>query len=134
MRILLTGASGFIGSHLCTALLAAGHTLTLATRDAQRHQPGPRLRYIAADFTRDVSMPVWQSRLENIDVVINAVGILREQGTQTFELLHVQAPCALFLACELVSVRLVLQVSALGADQDASSAYHLSKKKAAAGG
>jgi nucleoside-diphosphate-sugar epimerase len=27
MRILVTGASGFIGSHLCPALAAAGHEL-----------------------------------------------------------------------------------------------------------
>ena len=39
MRILVTGASGFIGSHLCPALTAAGHALgtTLAGCDAVVH-------------------------------------------------------------------------------------------------
>ncbi|MEC5159022.1 MULTISPECIES: NAD-dependent epimerase/dehydratase family protein [unclassified Janthinobacterium] len=54
MRILLTGASGFIGRHLRAALLTAGHTLVLTARGAAAHAPEPGLRYIEADFSRDV--------------------------------------------------------------------------------
>src|SRR4051794_16215508 len=31
-RVLVTGASGFIGSHLCTALVDAGHDVVAMTR------------------------------------------------------------------------------------------------------
>ena len=36
MRILVTGATGYVGSRLVTALLAAGHQVLAATRDPAR--------------------------------------------------------------------------------------------------
>jgi uncharacterized protein YbjT (DUF2867 family) len=36
VRILVTGATGYVGSRLVTALLAAGHQVLAATRDAAR--------------------------------------------------------------------------------------------------
>lgn len=62
--------------------------------------------------------------------MINAVGIFRESGSQTFAVLHTETPRALFAACVDAGVRLVLQVSALGADEQARTPYHLSKKAA----
>jgi NAD dependent epimerase/dehydratase family enzyme len=32
MKVLITGATGFIGSHLCRHLLALGHEITAVTR------------------------------------------------------------------------------------------------------
>lgn len=129
MVVLLTGASGFIGRHLAEAIAAAGHQVVCAVRDPARHGDA-RFRTLQADFTTDLDAGVWLPRLAGIDVVINAVGIIREQGAQTFALLHERAPSALFAACAQSEVRLVLQVSALGADEHAQSRYHLSKKHA----
>ncbi len=39
MRILITGATGFLGAHLAMALLAQGHQLTLLGRDFSMVQP-----------------------------------------------------------------------------------------------
>lgn len=130
MRILLTGASGFIGHHLLQALLAEGHHVVCAQR---RPAPGsePRLTAIHADFVHDTDKSTWLARLSNIDVVINTVGIFRESGRQTFARLHVETPRALFAACaESHEVQMVIQLSALGADRDADTGYHLSKKAA----
>src|SRR5690349_12394810 len=125
--ILITGASGFIGSHLVVALAAAGHRIVCATRRGQLEDmrdirdiedlKESQLTYIAADFTRDFDVEVWKKRLAGIDVVINAVGILREHGRQTFQALHDRAPRALFAACEAANVK-VVQISALGADEN----------------
>src|SRR5450830_502415 len=128
MRILLTGSSGLIGSQLAARLLAAGHQLRLASR-----HPGvarPNIEYVHADFARDVDTAAWLPRVAGVDVVINAVGIFREHGAQTFECLHVKAPRALFEACALMGVGRVINISALGADEDAASAYHRSKRAA----
>lgn len=130
MRILLTGATGFVGRHLRDALLADGHEVVCAVRrpEASAH---PRLRYISADFAKDTDKSAWVARLADIDVVINTVGIFRESGSQTFAALHTDTPRALFAACAQAStVRQVVQLSALGADAQAASAYHLSKKAA----
>jgi uncharacterized protein YbjT (DUF2867 family) len=130
MRILLTGASGFIGQHLLHALLAEGHEVVCAVRKPKQSSD-PRLSFIHADFTNDTDKSVWLARLSGIEAVINTVGIFRESGAQTFDKLHVQTPRALFAACaESHDVHMVVQLSALGADEQADTAYHLSKKAA----
>ena len=130
MRILLTGASGFIGKHLLHALLAEGHEVVCAVRKP-RPSSHPRLAYLHADFTKDTDKSAWLARLSQVDAVINAVGIFRETGAQTFDRLHVQTPRALFAACaESHDVHMVIQLSALGADEAADTPYHLSKKAA----
>lgn len=128
MRILLTGATGFIGSHLLDALLADGHQLVALARN-----PGPAragVQWLEADFASDTTPAAWRARLHGIDAVINTVGIFREHGRQRFDTLHAAAPIALFQACAAAGVGTVIQLSALGADSAARSAYHLSKKRA----
>lgn len=130
MRILLTGASGFIGQHLLQALLAEGHYVVCAVR-SPRTSTDPRLSYVHADFTKDTDKSAWLARLSGIDAVINLVGIFRESGSQTFERLHLETPRALFAACaESHEVQMVIQLSALGADREAETRYHLTKKAA----
>lgn len=118
MNILLTGANGFIGRNIATALSAAGHQVIPASRSN------------GIDFSRMLAPADWLPHLERIDAVINCVGIIGESGRQRFDSLHVLAPSALFRACADTGVRRVLQISALGADETAFSAYHLSKRAA----
>ena len=114
MRVLVLGASGFIGGHAAAALRAAGHQVI----------PG-RTRFERALRPQD-----WAASLNNVDAVVNAVGIIRERGAQTFQALHDAAPRALFVACQAAGVRRVVQISALGADEHARSRFHRSKKRA----
>ncbi len=118
MKVLLTGASGFIGRHLQSALLAAGHTVVPISR---RH---------GVDLAGLTSARDWLPHLAGVDRVIQAAGILAETRGQSFEILHVQAPCALFEACVEAGVPRVVQLSALGADVSAFSGYHRSKHAA----
>ncbi len=118
MNILQTGASGFVGCHIVRALKSSGHQIKEATRSE------------GFDFTQMTTKEDWLPHLEGIDVVINSVGIIVENNTQTFNNLHYQAPIALFKAClEFQDIR-VIQISALGADNDAFTDYQLSKKSA----
>jgi uncharacterized protein YbjT (DUF2867 family) len=130
MRILLTGASGFVGQHLLQALLTEGHHVVCAVRHPETSDD-PRLSYIHADFTNDNNKSTWLSRLSGIDAVINTVGIFRESGRQTFVRLHKETPRALFAACaESHDVQMVIQLSALGADREGTTPYHVSKREA----
>ena len=126
MKILVAGASGFIGRHLVSALSAAGHQICAFARKPRAGE----LRQIAGDYRTDTDSAIWLPRLQGIEAVINAVGIVRESGRQTFRALHEQAPKALFEACVAARVRKVIQISALGAGVDAASRYHRSKGEA----
>ena len=126
MRILLTGATGFIGRAVAQALRERGHAVVRALR----HPPPGAQDAIAADFAGVPRRGWWVSHLAGIDAVVNTVGILREQGGQSFRALHTEAPVELFQACAAAGVRTVVQVSALGADDNARCAYHRSKKAA----
>jgi len=118
MNILLTGTSGFIGRNIAAALAMAGH------------QVRPVSRHHGFDFCRLLTEDDWAPHLDGVDAVINSVGVIGERGTQRFVPLHTQAPVALFRACAKAGVRRVVQISALGADETAFSAYHLSKRAA----
>jgi uncharacterized protein YbjT (DUF2867 family) len=120
MRVLVAGASGFIGRAVAQALAREGHEIVGASRHGE----------IAVDFNDVPDAQWWTQRLGGIDAVVNAVGILREQGGQTFDALHTRSPVELFRACAAARVRFVVQVSALGADEHASTRYQSSKKAA----
>ena len=127
MRVLLTGATGFIGSRVAAALLARGHEVIAAGRHPSRDV---RMGFVPADFVQDTEKAVWAARLKGVGAVVNAVGIFRPQGAASFAAVHDAAPRALFAACAEAGVRYVVQVSALGADAGAHSAFHASKKAA----
>jgi uncharacterized protein YbjT (DUF2867 family) len=111
MRVLVAGADGFIGRHVVTALRASGHEVMVGVRG-----PGISGRAsMACDFSRDLDPAIWARRLAGFDAVVNAVGILRESGSNSFERIHVQGPTALFNGCALAGVRRIIQISALGA-------------------
>ncbi len=118
MNILLTGADGFLGRHIARALGSAGHKVLPVSR---RH---------GMDFSRMQAEADWTALLRGVDAVINCVGIIAETRTQKFAALHTQAPIALFRASATAKLRKVVQISALGADGTAFSAYHLSKRAA----
>lgn len=118
MNILLTGATGFIGRNIAAVLTAAGHHVIAASRRT------------GVDFCRLLTLEDWQPHLAGVEAVINSVGIIGEHGRQRFAPLHTRAPSALFQACTQAGVRRVIQISALGTDETAFSAYHLSKRAA----
>jgi uncharacterized protein YbjT (DUF2867 family) len=109
MKILVCGANGFIGNAIAARLERDGHEIMRGVR--QPAHPGE----VAIDHTTDLTANQWLGRLGDVDVVINAVGILIERGAQTFEKVHTQAPIALFTACRMHGVKQVIQISALGA-------------------
>jgi len=131
MKILLTGATGFIGDTVLRELLRQGHQVTACCRRPEKLLiESANITPLRVDFAVADNMEKWLPHLDGIDAVINCVGIISESKTGTFAQLHVQAPVALFTACEQAGVKKIIQISALGADDQAQSAYHLSKKAA----
>jgi uncharacterized protein YbjT (DUF2867 family) len=131
MRILLTGANGFIGRYLLAALVAAGHRVIPAVRRPRETDallPAPDS--IAVDLNRDVRPEDWTARLAGVDAVVNCAGILQARPGQSIAAIHAAAPKALFAACELAGVKRVIQISAISAEAAAGTAYASTKRAA----
>lgn len=60
----------------------------------------------------------WRDALRGVDAVVNAAGILREAGKQTFEAIHVRGPLALAQACVDNGTTRFVQISSLGDPAD----------------
>lgn len=131
MRILLTGANGFIGGQLLAGLMARGHEVVAAVRNPTALRSRfPGVSALATDFNQDTATSDWLPRLAGIDAVINCAGVLHGGRGQDIEAIHARAPIALFDACVVAGVRRVIQISAISADAEAGTVYSLTKKQA----
>jgi nucleoside-diphosphate-sugar epimerase len=130
MRILITGAGGFIGSRIAAGVMSAGHEVIACGRSPDRLRlQFPSNKIVACDFSRDIEAD-WRTRLLHVDAVVNTAGIFRAEGRNTFEGVHSSGPRTLFDACAAVGVPKLIQISAMGADAEARSRFHLNKRNA----
>jgi NADH dehydrogenase len=131
MKVLILGGTGFIGRHAAAALRKRGHFVVIGTRHPRKAlaklPPGLRDAELQEiHFESLTTRYVWKPLLQDVDVVLNAVGILRERGGETYDRVHNMAPAALGEACARRGVRLV-HVSALGLRPEARSRFLRSK-------
>ena len=125
MRVLVSGATGFVGKRVVQDLLAAGHTVFAGSREGKPAQGATPLRL-------DVTDPLSAQAAINAaqpEAVVHLVGIIGEKGTQTFERVHHQGTRNLLEAAHNLRPRW-LQMSALGAREGTSSRYFTSKAQA----
>jgi uncharacterized protein YbjT (DUF2867 family) len=131
MRILVTGAYGFIGSHILTQLLAAGHTIVGAGRSVREAaRRWPQIRWAAIDFNRATQAQDWLPHLAGIDAVVNCVGLLQDAPGNAVRAAQVEGAVALFAACEQARVRRVIHLSAAGVEEERPSAFMRTKREA----
>ena len=72
MKVLVTGASGFVGTHLTGVLLNRNHqVLGLARSLRNKGISDPKYRFIAADTAQPGP---WQEALADVDAVVNLAG------------------------------------------------------------
>ncbi|MEO8331235.1 MAG: NAD-dependent epimerase/dehydratase family protein [Gallionella sp.] len=124
MKILVCGATGFVGRHLTRSLREAGHTVVRGVR--RPSEPGD----IAVDFCNDTGKEIWLPRLEGINVVVNAVGVLRDSPGNPMQKLFAETPAALFAAAAESGVERVVHISALGVDSGIATRYFSTKSLA----
>jgi len=131
MRIVLLGATGFVGHHLLPVLASAGHRCVALTR----YPPGCRELAVIPGVELQKTNIFDQDRLtghfRGADAVINMVGILNESGRsgKGFQRAHVDLVETVISACREAGVSRFVHVSALNAGKG-SSHYLASKGQA----
>ncbi len=131
MKVLILGGAGFVGRHAALSLQARGHTVILGSRDPDRcarRLPVELFLHERREAHLDwlTAPSAWNDLLRGIDCVVNAVGILRERGFETYERVHYRAPLALAEACARKSIRLI-HLSVLGLTELSRSGFLRSK-------
>ena len=131
MRVLVTGGYGLIGSAILARLQREGHSLVGAGRSIEQAQRRfPYARWVEADFRNLTSADAWGPLLDDVDAVVNCVGVLQDSGRDDTRRVHVEATCALFDACERAMTRRVVHLSAIGAELAAATKFARTKAEA----
>lgn len=127
--IFISGASGFVGSHLVDFLLSKGHTVKCLARSkrtitslAEKGAEG-----VPGDITQPETL---QGVVDSDAMVIHLVGIIEEKGISTFHAVHVEGTKNLVREAKRAGVRHFFYQSALGADKTSWSGYLRTKAEA----
>ncbi len=137
--ILVTGASGFVGSHVVPALVDAGHrVVALAHTEASGETVLRRLGPIRGDaveirhgdITRRETLP---DALRGVDAVVHLVALPRDlDGGASLRLVNTEATRNVVVAARDAGVRRFIHLGALGVEDDPALHYASSKAKAEA--
>lgn len=113
MRVLVTGAGGFIGSHLLRGL--TGHTVIAASR---RPIEGHEWRQLG-DLHEDVD---WDTLLRDVDAVVHLANIAHQSAAEAdFERVNHRATAELCAAAKRQGIRHLIYVSSIYAQVGHSS-------------
>lgn len=131
MKVLVIGATGFIGRQLVASLRADHLDIICAVRNKQKAKTLLwDLPLIECDFNQDTHVEDWTPRLNKVDCVINCVGVFRQPSSGSMDSIHRSAPIALFKACEMMGVKKIIHISAVNVQEDAKSHYAKTKNAA----
>lgn len=114
MKVAITGASGFVGTHLTRRLEPEGHELVLISRQNCDLSDVELLTQLFTGCT----------------AVAHCAGINREVGAQTFRRVHVEGTRNVVEAAKRAGIKKIVLFSFLRARPDCGSPYHESKWEA----
>ena len=128
--MLITGGTGFVGSHLIKRLIDEGHKVRCVIREGSKkidRIKGLGAEIVHGDVTDADSLI---DACKGIDTIIHLVGIIQEEKGMTFQSIHVDGTRNLVNAAKKNNVRLFYYQSANGADKDGKTAYYKTKAEA----
>ncbi|MBS1767150.1 MAG: NAD(P)H-binding protein [Acidobacteria bacterium] len=121
MKIFLAGGTGFIGGHLLEGLLAQGHEVTALVRPSTVSRPARSgVTWLQGEW---LTPQQWLPVIAGHQAVVHSVGLIRERGNATFDAVQTEVPIRLHAAALDLGVRTFVQISALGAQEGATTRF-----------
>jgi nucleoside-diphosphate-sugar epimerase len=125
MNLAITGGTGFIGTHLVDAALAAGYRVNALTRRDQPEREG--VEWIAGDLS---SRGALEQLVRDADAIIHVAGTINAPNAAGFEKGNVEGTLSMLAAATAGGVQRFVHVSSLAAREPKLSLYGASKCKA----
>ena len=129
MRVLITGASGFIGRPLTAALANAGYAVRAATRERRGHAFPPGVEIAPLP---DLAQPVfWTPLLAGMDAVVHLAGIAHagsDIAEATYDRVNHLATAELARAAAAAGLRRLVFISSVRAQTGAAADAPLSEE------
>jgi nucleoside-diphosphate-sugar epimerase len=113
-RVLVTGATGFVGGHVAQAFVEAGYEVRCglrATGDPRWISDLPVQR-VPLDLTRPEDLP---RAVEDVGVVVHAAGLVKARRTSDYRLVNTEGTRKLAAAAKEAGVRRFVLISSLAA-------------------
>lgn len=128
--VTIFGGSGFVGRYIARRLAKDGWRIRVACRTPE--EAGFVRTYGAVGQVEPVFCNVRdddsvRTVTRGADAVVNCVGVLAESGKNTFSAVQAEAPGRIARIASAEGVARMVQISAIGADADAASAYARTK-------
>jgi dihydroflavonol-4-reductase len=147
MRVLVTGATGFLGSHLCARLSQEGHEVTALRRKTSDLSGliGRPIRHVLGDVTDAQSV---SQAVRGQEIVIHAAAVVGYAPSQALQPVNEGGTRNVVAACRRLGVKRLVHISsvaAIGIPEDrcrpadeafvfnlegTALGYHISKRRA----
>ena len=115
LRMLITGANGFVGKPLCSAAHKAGYLVTAVTRKPARFGDGVE-NMVVSDFNQEV---LWSEAMQDVDVVVHLaarVHVMKESvkdALSAYRLINVDGTLRLASYAAVAGVRRFIYLSSV---------------------
>jgi uncharacterized protein YbjT (DUF2867 family) len=124
--VLITGATGYIGRHLVSRLVARGERPRCLVRNPARAAsilPADKVELVQGDTTQPASL---EAAVDGIDTVVHAAFVTADHKQSTgnsYQETNVQGTANLIKAAKNASVKRIIEISGLGTRPDKPGSY-----------
>ena len=132
--ILVTGGSGYLGSHIVRKLVQAGEPVRVLVHNPARAKAEGRLSGLEVEWVQgDVTNPeTLRPAVDGTEAIVHTVAIAIEKGDRTYERINTQGTVNVVDAATELGVQRFINISQLSASPDLPYRFLASKGKAQA--